>query len=882
MGKTRPLIDLFDQRSSLFRVLLLPLFVLLCIVCAATIYSLSTAMNLTMKDEVRRKSQMAFNRMADRWALRQYEGDFPIWSALALESEEFASWAIYDERQDQIRMAADPLLEGKSLETMGRLFQDWPIGKEQLSRLIVESSGRYLVTRPLPGDPQLHMIVLFDGRELREGFDRALQRSILTSLATLLMFGLLGFLLLRYRVLVPLQRVHDAIVGFHMGNQSVEAEVQARDEIGRISHGLNQLFHNQLAIQEESQQLAQVAQVTTNVVIVVDTIGRITWGNRALERLLGKPLKYFHLSLVNHELPTLEGSAWPDIPALARRHLGVTSEVTLVAPAGDELVFRVDSQPVMGEDGRFRGAVIVATDVTPLRRTQARLEQSEIRYNELVNAIEEVFFQTDREGRFVYLNQAWESVSGYRIADSMGERIDDFFLAHDREELDLRRQRVRDFEAARAMFELRLVRSDGHERVLELQLRGQRDPAGHFIGLAGKMRDVTLEREATDQLRRSRQRLARVLEGSNDGFWDYNTETGEVIVSPGYYRMLGYEPTEIEPTLEGWKDLLHPDDADGIMEKLHRAIRERTGYQSENRMRHKSGRYIWVLDRGRVIEERDGEPLIVAGSITNINERVEVEQRTRLALEREQQLNEMKSRIVSMISHEYRTPLSSIRLSATLLQRYAGKLSDEERTKHLGFIFEAVDQMTTLIEEVLYLGRAEAGYMEINLQPHRVRKVSNDLADWFLYLYPRRQLNLRLSGDVDHLVMLDLNLFKRVATNLLTNAVKYSAADTVVTFEVAVLEGQLILSVTDEGIGIPVEDQKHLFETFHRASNVGTIPGTGLGLVIIRRVVEKLGGQIHFSSQENHGTTFTIQLPALEAVEAEVPPKNSPARESHE
>ena len=130
--------------------------------------------------------------------------------------------------------------------------------------------------------------------------------------------------------------------------------------------------------------------------------------------------------------------------------------------------------------------------------------------------------------------------------------------------------------------------------------------------------------------------------------------------------------------------------------------------------------------------------------------------------------------------------------------------------------------------------------------------------------------------------MLDLNLFKRVATNLLTNAVKYSAADTVVTFEVAVLEGQLILSVTDEGIGIPVEDQKHLFETFHRASNVGTIPGTGLGLVIIRRVVEKLGGQIHFSSQENHGTTFTIQLPALEAVEAEVPPKNSPARESHE
>ncbi|MBC8152282.1 MAG: PAS domain S-box protein [Bacteroidetes bacterium] len=230
------------------------------------------------------------------------------------------------------------------------------------------------------------------------------------------------------------------------------------------------------------------------------------------------------------------------------------------------------------------------------------------------------------------------------------------------------------------------------------------------------------------------------------------------------------------------------------------------------------------------------------------------------ALVAEQKLGELKSRFVSMASHEFRTPLTVLQTSATLVEKYAGVDQQDKRKKHLDRIQTSVKHLNDILEEFLSVGKIEAG--RVDAQPADVdmaQLVSETVADMQGILKPGQTVQTHLSCPAP--VWLDPSLLRKILVNLLANAVKYSGPGSVVTMRTTCAEGRLTLSVQDEGIGIPIDDQQHLFERFFRAGNVANIAGTGLGLHIVGRYVDLMGGTVSLHSVLDQGTIVTLILP---------------------
>lgn len=242
----------------------------------------------------------------------------------------------------------------------------------------------------------------------------------------------------------------------------------------------------------------------------------------------------------------------------------------------------------------------------------------------------------------------------------------------------------------------------------------------------------------------------------------------------------------------------------------------------------------------------------------NITKEKHAEEEIYNALNKEKQLNELKTKFVSMASHEFRTPLSSILSSAGLIEKYTQELQQPNRVKHIQKIKKNVHNLNMILNDFLSLEKIEGGFVKNN--PEHV--VLNEFLEEFVeensaMLKSNQLIKLELN-HVAKMVLVDTFLFRNMLTNLVSNAVKYSSED--VCIKTQERNGKLVISVRDKGIGISAEDQKNLFNRFYRASNSGNIQGTGLGLNIVRRYANIMNADITFESELNKGSTFTIEI----------------------
>ena len=261
---------------------------------------------------------------------------------------------------------------------------------------------------------------------------------------------------------------------------------------------------------------------------------------------------------------------------------------------------------------------------------------------------------------------------------------------------------------------------------------------------------------------------------------------------------------------------------------------------------------------GRLAVTEKNEVMAIMRDITK---RKIAEAELHKALEREKELNELKSRFISMASHEFRTPLTTILGSAELLKHYSYKWSSEKKLVHFERIHSNVQHLVELLNDVLLIGQVEAGKLQFNPERLDVVQFCSTLVE-----------ELQLSAGSEHTITftcqfpklegyLDEKLLRHILSNLLSNAIKYSPTSSTVNFELVRQNDLAIFHIQDSGIGIPLEDRQHLFESFHRAKNVGNIPGTGLGLSIVKRSVDLHGGNITVNSEVGVGTTFTVTIP---------------------
>lgn len=372
------------------------------------------------------------------------------------------------------------------------------------------------------------------------------------------------------------------------------------------------------------------------------------------------------------------------------------------------------------------------------------------------------------------------------------------------------------------------------------------------------LRDITARKQADAALRESEENYRRLVETMQGGLALYNLDEQITYVNDRFCALLGYTRAE----LLGMRSYDFVDRVE--LPKLEEQVVRRRQAESsayEILARRKDGQDVHLLVAGSPLLDPQGLFIGSVAVTTDISAQKQAEATLRQALVKEQELGELKSRFISMASHEFRTPLATILALTETLSAYRLRLSDEQIDQRLQKIREQIDHLKSVMEDVLLLARMQARRGEFTPTLVDLDELCRTVVEEFENQpHSTHRLIYHCENRLPA-IHLDPRLMRRILSNLLSNAIKYSPAGQPVTLTLAFSATAVTLQVHDEGIGIPVMDQKHLFEPFHRATNVGTISGTGLGLVITKEAVILHKGQIGVESEVGVGTTFTVTLP---------------------
>jgi signal transduction histidine kinase len=265
---------------------------------------------------------------------------------------------------------------------------------------------------------------------------------------------------------------------------------------------------------------------------------------------------------------------------------------------------------------------------------------------------------------------------------------------------------------------------------------------------------------------------------------------------------------------------------------------------------------------------KDSQVQFILLEAQDITERKQAEAHMQEALKRERELGELKTQFVSMVSHEFRNPLTSITMSAKLLRSYSDRATEEQKQSYIKRILDSANRMGELIEDILLLGKAELGKLESTPDRFNLENYCQELVEEMQIADSQKHeivftCSQKDSDEQESEFCTDKAALRHILVNLISNALKYSQEGSTIFLDLQIQPQQAVFQVRDFGIGIPPEAQSRLFERFYRANNVGKLPGTGLGLAIAQRYVELLQGKIQVYSEVGVGTTFSVVVPSI-------------------
>ncbi len=392
---------------------------------------------------------------------------------------------------------------------------------------------------------------------------------------------------------------------------------------------------------------------------------------------------------------------------------------------------------------------------------------------------------------------------------------------------------------------------------VEILLRSRRLSSALNVANEKIHSEINEHQQTQESLVESQAKLNSLIQNSSDIIAILDSNGTIKYKSPSTQEILGLSPEELEG--QNHFDLIHPDDCQEARNSFQIGLKSPGKTQvSVYRFRHRDGSWRYLETKSNFINH--GLDQIVINS-RDITERKQAEEEIQKALEKERDLIELKSRFVSMVSHEIRSPLNVILASTQILERYGEKWSNEKKTEFFSRIKEAVRKMTELLNDVLLLGKVEFGRKDFNPIPVNLAQFCNELVTEIKMSAGGKHEIKFVNQSQDTNAYVDKKLLRHILSNLLSNAIKYSPQGSKVNIELSCQDAEAIFAIQDEGIGIPLEEQSKLFESFYRASNAKNIPGTGLGLSVVKQSVDIHGGKIAVNSKTGVGTTFTVTLP---------------------
>jgi PAS domain S-box-containing protein len=399
------------------------------------------------------------------------------------------------------------------------------------------------------------------------------------------------------------------------------------------------------------------------------------------------------------------------------------------------------------------------------------------------------------------------------------------------------------------------------ERTQELKLANERLSA-----------EIAEHHKTLLALRQSQERYRAIVEDQTELICRFKPDDTITFVNDAYCRYFN----KSRESLIGQKFLpeMPPEDRKLITQNFRSLSLQQPINTYEHRIILPSGEIRWQQWSDRALFDEQGNFVECQAVGRDITQLKQAEAEILNALEKERELSELRASFVSIVSHEFRTPLTTIQSSVELLEHYSDRLSQEKKQNHFIRIQSAVRRMTQLLEDVLTIGKAEAGKLQFKPKPMDLvafcRQIVESMQAFVTYQHTnashKHTLTFVAHGGCTNAQM-DENLLDHILTNLLSNAIKYSPKGGSVQFDLVCNQSSAVFRIQDTGIGIPTEDLDKLFDSFGRASNVGTIQGTGLGLGIVKKCVDLHGGNIAVESELGIGATFTVTLPLNRHIE---------------
>lgn len=372
---------------------------------------------------------------------------------------------------------------------------------------------------------------------------------------------------------------------------------------------------------------------------------------------------------------------------------------------------------------------------------------------------------------------------------------------------------------------------------------------------------LLMRRRIEEQLQALSQRLELATRSGGIGIWEWRITEDKFISDERMRLFYGFAPDRASTNIHDWSACLHPDDYANVEREMNAALAGDKEFDTEFRLVQPNHGIRHIKSRAVVVYDEHGAPERLIGVHLDISDRKRYEETLERALEQEKELGDLKSRFVSMASHEFRTPLAAILATTETLTIYRDRMDNAQIDLRLDKIRQQVMRMKGIMEDVLQLTRIQAGRVEFDPVQSDLDALCREIIEEF-EIQPEHQGRIIYACAKPPVIALfDLRLMHHVVTNLISNALKYSTPTSAVQVHLARDTSHITFIVKDEGIGIPPEDLRHLFEPFHRAKNVGTVPGTGLGLSITRQAVDIHGGSITIDSHVNAGTTCTVVFP---------------------
>jgi PAS domain S-box-containing protein len=511
-------------------------------------------------------------------------------------------------------------------------------------------------------------------------------------------------------------------------------------------------------------------------------------------------------------------------------------------------------------------------DVTDRRMATEALRESEGRFRTLVSNIPGAIYRCayDADWTMEFISDEVAEITGYPPSDFVDKVRSYASVIHVEDRDDVARtvnESVR--EGRPFVLEYRVVTAGGKVRWVYEKGQAVLGPEGEPLWLDGAIFDVTDRKQIEAERERLLERLVEAERITHFGSWTWEIAANTVTWSDEMFRIWGLDPERFGASYEAYLETVHPDDRASVERAVEKSL-ESGGFDYECRIVRRDGAERFVHARSKVVYDDGGVPVTMIGTAQDITERKEIEaaRERLLAQERAQnvrlrELDRLKDTFVASVSHELRTPLTSISGFLQLMQDGLAGETTEEQRRCLAIAGRNADRLHRLIGDLLFVAQMDAGQLVLEPTQVDLRALA---AECLESLRPRAMqggVEVVLEGDAVAGLQGDSSRLTQLLDNLVSNAIKFSSEGGQVAVRTTSENGNVVLEVADHGIGIPAEQQQHLFQRFFRGSNAAerAIQGTGIGLSIVKAIVDAHGGSIAVESREGEGTTFRVAFP---------------------